>query len=111
MDRQRDDANPHGWSFPLRPDDMVYTTNRIVDGIATISDVYHDLDGDWQFVDDAGPLEVDDIAKVHVIHILEDHPEVAALHDLPCGWRAWREKPGGEWFREEFSAGNGDAVP
>lgn len=36
-------------------------------------------------------------------HILEEHPAVRELFDLPLGWEAERDSPEGEWVRRPGS--------
>jgi hypothetical protein len=88
--------------FPLAPHVLVYTTSRIMEGEEAITDVHHDVDGDWQFLDAAGSLEADDIVKVHVHCILDEHPHLAELGHLPVGWHAWRSNAEQPWHFEAF---------
>jgi hypothetical protein len=60
--------------------------------------VTHDEGGDWQFLD-GGVVHVDDGFAVHLQHVLDDHPEVRALVDLPEGWAAERSSTEAEWER------------
>ena len=64
----------------------------------------HDSDGDWQFLDDDydddQPGSEDDIALVHLAHIVERFPEVVLLADLPVGWTAQRDTADEPWTRE-----------
>jgi hypothetical protein len=62
--------------------------------------VHHAHDGDWAF-GSAGGFEVDTTSLVHLSHVVDQHPEIAVLADLPRGWRAERTSADEAWFREE----------
>lgn len=88
------------WPFPVSRDARAFTTKRIVDG-APILDVFHENNGDWQFVD-RGPLGQEDVALVHLGPIVENHPEVLEVADLAPGWHAWRADEKSSWERGPF---------
>lgn len=92
-------AGGAAWSFPAPRHAEALVTGRIVSGSAPVLGVVHDDEGDWWFVDD-GPAELEDFAVVHLGHVVDEHPVVAELGDLPWGWEAWREEPDGPWERE-----------
>jgi hypothetical protein len=60
--------------------------------------VIHESDGDWQFLD-GGAVEDDDAVAIHVGHVLDTHPDLRHLVDLPEGWAAERDSVSGEWRR------------
>lgn len=41
-------------------------------------------------------------------HVVDDHPEIATLADLPRGWRADRQSPDAAWIRAEDEAEEDD---
>ena len=86
------------WPFPIGPDGRAVTTRRIVYDGDPILAVVHDVDGDWEFIDN-GPLELDDLMLVHLGHIVEHHSEVMQFADLPPGWEARRSDARSEWRR------------
>jgi hypothetical protein len=70
--------------------------------------VYHELDGDWQFICDGtahGPGKGDDHAPesecvlIHPEHIFEFFPDVRPVNDLMPGQWAGRETPKSAWVR------------
>jgi hypothetical protein len=75
-----------------------YSTNAVVARERPILLVVHQVDGDWQFLD-GGDVDVAQGVALHVAHVLDAHPEVAPLADLPPGWAAERESEEGQWER------------
>ena len=74
------------------------TTEAILSGERRIVGVAHDHDGYWQFLD--GEDVADGVPSVlHLGHIVDSHPEVRPLLDLPLGWQAWRSRDGSDWKR------------
>jgi hypothetical protein len=89
---------PDPWPFAEGLETRVVTTKRISNDHAPVLHVYHEPNGDWQFIDD-GPTERADIAFVHLAHVVGAHPTVAELADLPTGWAAHRPSPKDPWTR------------
>lgn len=88
---------PDGWAFAVAPDTLVMTTAGVAYDGSPVTVVIHDEDGEWQFLDgDPDPAEV---TFVHLAHVVDHAPEMAALADLPRGWEAARTEAG-EWVRE-----------
>jgi hypothetical protein len=67
-----------------------------------ILNVTHDADDQhWQFINGWGDTEEGmEPILVHADHLVELDASVAALSDLPLGWRAWRTDATSEWTRE-----------
>jgi hypothetical protein len=61
--------------------------------------VFHDEDGDWEFLS-SYEEHADEVVLVHLGHVLEWDPTVSVLEDLPKGWKAWRWSVEDEWVRE-----------
>jgi hypothetical protein len=87
------------WPFSEGIEGRAFTTKRIASGQTGVLAVYHDLDGDWQFIDE-GPTERDDIEFVHLGHFVGQHPDVAEVASLKRGWRAVRDSGSGTWTVE-----------
>jgi hypothetical protein len=92
----RSAASQACWPFPDSPDALVLASERVAYGRAPVTEVVHDEDGEWQFLD--GPAEEGSLALVHLAHIVEGRPELTCLNDLPPGWEATRAEPG-RWDR------------
>jgi hypothetical protein len=56
------------------------------------------VDRDWQFLD-GDHVDLAQGVVVHVAHVLDAHPDLASLADLPPGWAAERESEEGQWER------------
>jgi hypothetical protein len=93
-DRCPPEIPPPGWSFPDGPDTVVVATTAAAFDGAPVTLVAHDEDGEWQFL---GP-GTDDLTPVHLAHLLECHPDLAMVADLPVGWEA-TAGPTGSWSR------------
>ncbi len=91
-------AESDPWPFPDSPATRAFTTKRIAFEGRDVVYVVHDEDGDWQFLD-GEDVTPDDGVLVHLEHVVGAHPRVADLGDLPRGWEAWQEPPGGDWIR------------
>jgi hypothetical protein len=87
------------WPFPDPADTLVFTTQPVLDG-APVRDVYHDQDGDWQFLCGT-TLAVEDARMVHFAHLVEMVPSLAHMADLPRGWSAGQcdDPDHQEWHR------------
>ena len=74
-------------------------TSTIVSGGAPVLLVFHDDDGDWQFLAST-ERQADEIAVAHIGHLLDADSTLHQLADLPRGWKAWRETASDPWERE-----------
>lgn len=103
--RDRADEGPPvptpDWPFPDAQDFEVIVLDRILRGVSALTLVTHDEDdGAWQFLDGAHVLE-DDGVTVLLGEMAQFDPSVLALADLPPGWYARRDGPGGAWERAQ----------
>jgi hypothetical protein len=88
-----------GEPFTETPDLGVFTSARVMERGEPICLVFHDEDGDWQFL--SGYEErAHEVRLVHVEHIIGWDDTVVAIADLPRGWKAWRESPEHQWMRQ-----------
>lgn len=96
---------PHSkWPFDggRFPSDLGVIAHRsLLTGVETPRLVTHDQDGWWQALDGASPAEPDHAVVACMMCLVELHPELAELADLPPGWAAEREQPGERWSRSE----------
>jgi hypothetical protein len=107
MARMTDESE---WKFPDPPHTTAYLSQTIHDGREPVTYVSHDAeDGAWQFLGDTmlaggGPV----VSCLH--HPIDNDPSLAELADLPLGWCAERERPGGPWRRYEQESEDGSAA-
>ncbi|MFO0924861.1 MAG: DUF4262 domain-containing protein [Pirellulales bacterium] len=85
------------WRFADSPDTACFTSNPVLKG-SSITRVYHDFDGDWQFHGDQDASRVKP-KLVCLSCIVELDQSVEELHDLPIGWMAERKSPKHKWKR------------
>lgn len=86
------------WKFETPAEGMAVTTKQVMAG-ATVVYVSHDSDdGAWQF-HTADPLTEEDALLVTLGDVLEVHPSMVELADLPAGWVAERSAAGAPWTR------------
>jgi hypothetical protein len=92
------DVDPYeGWPFGASlPYTQVRATQAVADGTANIVAVVRDHDGGWRFLDGADDRQVTVAAQLR--HIVDTHPDVAAVADLTHGQRADRNAEG-RWTR------------
>lgn len=88
-----------GWLFAEGKNRAVFTTNRVLDGTHPVLRVSHDNEGDWQFLCDTSTLSADG-RIVCLGNIVDLHPSVAEVADLPEGWVAVKESVNSPWRRE-----------
>ena len=92
--------DPEDWRFDDPPDLGVFVTSDVLRHGAPVVFVSHDDEGDWVF---AGPVgfgvDEDEISLVHLVHVVDAHPDLAELADLPRGWEAHRPPGLTAWTR------------
>ncbi|XZE20685.1 DUF4262 domain-containing protein [Pirellulaceae bacterium SH449] len=91
-------AQQTGWPFAEGKNRAVFTTNLVLEGSHPILRISHDKEGDWQFL--CGTTTSVDEARIISLHnIVELHPSVSELADLPKGWVAVRDSVNSPWRR------------
>jgi len=83
----------------------VFTTKQAFEG-EPILYVYHNMDGEWQFLTELGA----DTANTMVVALSQitklDHT-INEIYHLPYGWRAWRVDSHSDWQTEEYEIEEG----
>lgn len=88
------------WPFPCPRTQAAFTSLGVVDGSDWVQFVSHDEDdGAWQFHPPGPKVSFDEIVALHLGCVLALDETLAALADLPRGWRAYRGSPTSEWVR------------
>lgn len=92
--------NNHNWPFKEAKNTAVFTTKFVLENNHPILYVFHDAeDGAWQFHSE-DVAEQSDARIIALSEALDIDPSIAALDDLPEGWKATRQKPSTPWIRE-----------
>jgi hypothetical protein len=97
-------SHPHtfeSWPFDLAVNTAVLTTRQAMEGLQPVREVYHDPDGDWQFLCGT-TLETSDLKLVCLGCVVEADPALGELAKMPPGWCATRIAPGAEWIQEPY---------
>jgi hypothetical protein len=89
------------WPFDTPINSASFTTRFVIDGSRPVLEVYHEHDGDWQFLCGT-TLESADLKLVCMGCMLDLDPSLGELATLPYGWRAYRSSPNQAWKLEEF---------
>lgn len=90
------------WAFDVPVSTTSFATRHVVDGSLPILEVYHDHDGEWQFM--CGTTNATSDAKLVCLGcVIERDPSLSQLADMPAGWLAHRESPEHPWSREEYA--------
>ena len=82
----------------LDPQLGVYTSTIVKEGSPVLL-VFHDHDGDWQFLTSTESRE-EEIIIADVGHLQDSDDTLHQVGDLPTRWKAWRERPTEPWQRE-----------
>lgn len=91
-------AQQHPWRFQEGRNRAVFTTRHVLDGTHPVLLVSHEMEGDWQFL--CGTTNrTEDGRIVCLATMVEQHPAVADLADLPLGWQASRNSVDQPWQR------------
>lgn len=90
------------WPFADAPNTACFTTSFVLDG-SPILRVYHDYDdGAWQFHGAGDQPSTPSVGRiVGLACIVDRDTTLRELHDLPYGWRAFRETVQSPWQREK----------
>ena len=88
------------WPFQDAENTLSYTTRPVLDG-QPILEVYHDHDGDWQFLCGT-TLDGADLKLACLGCMLDRDASLAVLAKMPAGWRAVRNTPQSDWILSAY---------
>ena len=95
------DFKESNWPFDAAINTATFTTRHVLDGSRPIAEVYHDHDGDWQFM--CGTTTATEDAKLVCFGcMVERDLSLVELADLPAGWMAYRQTPDDAWTRTPY---------
>jgi hypothetical protein len=106
------EAHRHGfpekdWPFMEPTNTVSFASAKLLSGLPVLL-VYHDHDGDWQFLH--GQLEEEDECVIICMGCaFERSPTVGQLAQLPVGWKAYREGEDAPWVTEPYEASDDEA--
>ncbi len=93
--------HPESWPFSEPANTACYTNSRLLEQNLPVMRVFHDHDGEWQFL--SGDIEEADECKLICFGcIYERSPDLAILNTLPPGWMAERNALDGTWECEPY---------
>jgi hypothetical protein len=96
-------AQQGDWRFHEGKNRAAITTKYVFDGTHPILLVSHDEEGDWQFLCGTTNLP-EDGRIVCLATVVERHPAVVELADLPVGWQAARDGVDQSWRRVQIKS-------
>ena len=103
MSNHKHDFSSSEWPFACPVNTPVFSSQRVVKEGHAILAVFHEDDGDWQFLH--GEIDDDDeIAVICMGCAYEKDRSLEEIADLPLGWAATRASVGSPWQREPFEA-------
>ncbi len=89
------------WPFGIPVETGVYTTRQVMEGLEPVREVYHDPDGDWQFLCGT-TLDTADLKLVCFGCMFDRDPSIGGLAELPPRWCATRQAPDCAWDQEKY---------
>ncbi|MGY1781339.1 hypothetical protein [Geodermatophilus sp. SYSU D01036] len=92
--------------MPVDDDPVVYAMREVFDGVP-VTRVFHDPDGDWQYLTDSEPVP-EAAVLAHRSHLFELDPSLLELASMPSGTWAVRHAPGHPWTCGEITDEDGD---
>ena len=98
---------PDAWPFRVSENTLAYTSSRVLEEAAPIVLVFHDHDGDWQFLHgEVGEADECKLICMGCVYDLDN--SVGILADLPPGTIAYRDSVADPWQSEPYA--DDDAV-
>jgi hypothetical protein len=87
------------WRFAEPRNLAVFVARSVVEIGRPILRVFHEADGDWQFLP-GGRVQPNEAMVVALEEVVRIDPAVVEVADLPEGWVATRESPEASWRRD-----------
>ena len=95
---------PGSWPFADPINTLAYTSTQVLDGHPILL-VFHDHEGEWQFLAD----KEDEECKIICLGCaFEREGAIAILADMPAGWLAYRDSPSDPWQSEPYEDSDAD---
>jgi len=98
---------PQEWPFTEPSNAVAFTNQRVLRENHPVLTVFHDHDGEWQFM--CGSEDPGECLIICLGCAYERDKTVGIVADLPSGWLAWRETVNDRWHREPYEQEQDDA--
>jgi hypothetical protein len=99
--------SPGAWPFTEPVNTLAYTSARVLHDGHRVLLVFHDHDGEWQFLH--GEVDEQDECKIICLGCAYERDNaVGILSDLPIGWKAYRESVDSPWQCEPYEDSDAD---
>ena len=93
------------WTFDQAPHVACITSRSVLTGSPVLVVTRYEDDGSWAFMD-AGPFDTANAMLVAMSTVLDRHPELMEIAELPPGWSATRNDANAPWLMEKDDFGS-----
>lgn len=110
------EPHPHdfaeeSWPFNVPVNLAAFSTIQVIRDRAPVLVVYHDHDGDWQFLHSDDAIDEDDCLLICMGCAYQHTPVIAELAAMPPGWRALRKSAASPWISGPYQDSDDEAQP
>jgi hypothetical protein len=84
------------WIFDQAPNVACIADRSVMSGRPVLVVAHYEDDHSWAFLD-GGPFDPADALVVAMSEVVERHPELVEIAELPAGWSASRSAVGQPW--------------
>lgn len=88
------------WNFDQLPNSACITCRSVIEGRTVLLATHYDEDHSWAFLD-GQPFSAADALVVAMSEVIDIHPDLDEISNLPPGWSATRVGLGEPWSKEE----------
>lgn len=88
------------WRFDQAPNVACIACRSVIEGHAVLVVTHYADDHSWAFFDGA-PVDMAAAQVVAMSTVIQRHPGLDEIADLPPGWSATRSAIGAPWLREQ----------
>src|SRR3569833_1615990 len=86
------------WIFDQAPNVACIANRSVLIGEPVLVAVHYEDDHSWAFLD-GGPFDPAEAAVVAMSQVINRHPDLFEIADLPAGWTASRAAAGQRWVK------------
>lgn len=91
------------WNFDQEKNAATLTTKQVMEeGCPILQVIHYSDDHSWAFMCGT-TADLDDAMILSMQQVVSTDSTLHQISDLPPGWTATREEPGGNWYREKDS--------